>query len=714
MKIEFKKKNFLFYILFVCLFAFFSWGAIKYGSAAFQKTEVISLADAEENGAFDIISHNMLDPLPMLALQIIIIVLFARFFGIMMNKIGQPSVVGEIIAGIVLGPSLLGLFFPDVFKFLFPPDSLPNLQILSEIGLILFMFIIGMELDVSLLKKNIKDAVIISHSGIVFPYFLGIILSLFLYEQFAPADTNFLAFALFLGISMSIAAFPVLARIIQERGLMKTELGAAIITVAAIDDVTAWSLLALVIAVVRAGDIASSLVSISLTILFVAFMIYVVNYILKRFVDKYYTRETINKTIMAIIFGFLFFSSYLTEVIGIHALFGAFMAGVIIPPKKEFRHVLTEKIEDIGVVLLLPLFFVFTGLRTQIGLLNDISLWLICLGIIGLAVFGKFTGVVFSSRFVGQSWKNSFIIGALLNTRGLMELIVLNIGYDLGVLSAEIFTMFVLLALFTTFMTGPALSVINKLSKIALLQKIKEKYDYKTLIAFGPPRFGVKLLKVAKILAPNSNLKTSITALHMTPNPDISINEAELFEKEGFQYVREFAEETGIKIDTIYRAKADISKEIVSEANLNYDLLLVGGSKSLFSEKETGGKVKYFFSEARCSVGVLIDRGIEELNSILFIISGEEDYFLVSYIDRVIKKDEVSLSIAKDQKLTLGIDSFRSEKKKLEIYSLNEIPYNNILKNFDLVVCSLNYWTALKDDKIEWLKDCPSILILDK
>ncbi|MEI6640271.1 MAG: cation:proton antiporter, partial [Chlorobium sp.] len=346
--------------------------------------------------------------------------------------------------------------------FLFPATSLPNLQFLSQIGLILFMFIIGMELDVSELKKNAHTALIVSHASIICPFFLGVGLAYFLYPTYAP-NVPFSAFALFMGIAMSITAFPVLARILQERGLTQSSLGTTAITCAAVDDVTGWCLLAVVISVVKVGAFSGALSTLLLSGGYILLMFYGVKPYLKHLANLYFTHETINRSILALIFLMLLLSAYLTEIIGIHALFGAFVAGIIIPPNLKFRQMLVQKIEDISLIMFLPLFFAFSGLRTQIGLLNTPYLWGICLIVIIVAVTGKLAGSAIAARFVGHSWKESFSIGVLMNTRGLVELVILNIGYDLGVLSPELFTMMVLMALATTFMTGPALNMINSL-----------------------------------------------------------------------------------------------------------------------------------------------------------------------------------------------------------------------------------------------------------
>lgn len=413
----------------------------------------------------DSLSHNLHHPLAILLAQIITIIIVARVFAWLCKWLGQPTVMGEIVAGIVLGPSLFGMYFPAFSAELFPAASLGNLQFLSQVGLILFMFIIGMELDLKMLKNKAKDVVIISHASVIIPFSLGMVLAYFLYESFAPQGIQFSSFSLFLGIAMSITAFPVLARILQERRMNKTRIGAMVITCAAANDIAGWCLLASVIAVVKAGSFASSLYNILLAGAYIVLMLKVIKPFLKKVSESHASRQSLSRPVMAIFFVVLILSSLLTEVIGIHALFGAFMTGVIMPNNINFKNIVIEKLEDVTLVLLLPLFFVFTGLRTQIGLLNDSHLWMVTGLIILIASAGKFLGSALAAKLVGQTWKDSLTIGALMNTRGLMELVVLNIGYDLGVITPVMFTMMVIMALVTTFMTGPVLNLINILFK---------------------------------------------------------------------------------------------------------------------------------------------------------------------------------------------------------------------------------------------------------
>jgi len=468
-----KRWSSLFYLIIVAGLGFVIYQIAGRGNAlqdptltAKQAATAKEATVANEFHVFtDSFKHGLSEPLAVLLLQIIVIIACARLFGYLFKKIGQPAVIGEIVAGIVLGPSIIGAYFPEINHFLFPAASLSTLSFLSQIGLILFMFIIGMELDLKAIGKQAYGAVIISHASIIIPYTLGMGLAYYIYRDYAPAGISFLSFALFMGIAMSITAFPVLARILQEKGLTRSKLGAMALTCAAADDLTAWCILAAVIALVKSGSSFSVLYTIALAIIYVLVMLKVVRPFLERLSTVYDSKEKRRTPIIALFFILLIISSYITSVIGIHALFGAFMAGVIMPSSFSFRKIVIDKIEDVSIILLLPLFFVITGLRTQIGLINEGHLWITFGWILLVAVAGKFGGSAIAAKIVGQSWKDSLSIGVLMNTRGLMQLIVLNIGYDLGILTPQIFAMMVLMALVTTFMTGPALDLINWLMK---------------------------------------------------------------------------------------------------------------------------------------------------------------------------------------------------------------------------------------------------------
>jgi Kef-type K+ transport system membrane component KefB len=414
------------------------------------------------SGFLERLQANLDHPLSHLFVQLLVIIAASRVMGTIFSRLGQPAVVGEMAAGVLLGPSLFGLLAPGAFAFVFPQDSLGTLRLLSQVGVCLFMFAVGMELDIRHVRNKAHTAVVVSHASIILPFLLGVVLAYFLFSDLAAPGATFTPFALFMGISMSITAFPVLARILQERGISRTFLGSTAITCAAVDDVTAWSIMAFVVATASATSLGGAVLNLLLVVIFVAIMTLGVRRALPRWLGEKQLAEEPSKGTLAIIVGVVIAAALSTEVIGIHALFGAFLAGAIIPDTHGFRHKLNVRVESFSSVLLLPLFFAFTGLRTQIGLLDDLQGWLLCLLIIAVATLGKLGGSAVAARLTGMNWSESLQLGALMNTRGLMELIALNIGYDLGILSPRIFTMLVIMALATTMLTGPLLTLFAK------------------------------------------------------------------------------------------------------------------------------------------------------------------------------------------------------------------------------------------------------------
>lgn len=717
---------------------------------------------AENNGLNDSWSDfllslqtNLHHPLAILLVQIITIIIVARFFGWVFRKIGQPSVIGEIIAGIALGPSLLGLYFPEYTLLLFPTESLGNLQFLSQIGLILFMFVIGMELDLKVLKNRANDAVVISHISIVFPFTLGIGLAYFVYDQFAPVGINFLGFSLFMGIAMSITAFPVLARIVQERGIHKTKLGAIVITCAAADDITAWCILAAVIAIVKAGSFVSAIYIIMLAVAYVIMMLFVVKPFLKRIGKLYETKDNLSKPLVAIFFLTLIISAYCTEVIGIHALFGAFMTGVIMPDSSKFRNIFIEKVEDVAVILLLPLFFVFTGLRTQIGLINDPYLLKITGIIIAVAVIGKFIGSALAAKFVGQNWRDSLTIGALMNTRGLMELVVLNIGLDLGVLTTEVFTMMVIMALVTTFMTGPALDLINFIFKTKDVSddlEIITANKYKVLLSFGNIEKGKSLLRVANSLVKKQKESTSVTAMHFIVSDQMHTYNLEEYEFERFLPIVEESKILKQDINTIFKPTVDIETNISDVANSgDYDLLLVGVGKSIFEgsllgkvlgfttriinpdrliDKFTGKeglfenspfdeRTRQLLSKTKLPLGILIDKELQSLHKVFVPIYTPDDVFLIEYAQKLIYNSNTRITVVDHHdfvKSNFLINSSIQNLEQLYPDNISTISDTEIKKDFfskqDMMLISLDNWKKLVDSQPEWLSKVPSVLII--
>jgi Kef-type K+ transport system membrane component KefB len=399
-----------------------------------------------------------------LILSIGTILLAARVFGWMFHRIGQPRVVGEMTAGIVLGPSLLGRF-PNAFAFVFPSSSIPAITVLSQLGLLLFMFVVGLEVDLKRILKQRSAVVLISNVSILLPLALGVGLARALYPQFAGEQVPFLPFALFMGTAMSVTAFPVLARILKELNLLGTHLGSMAISCAAIDDISAWLLLAVLTAMVHSSrSWHHFVVTLCLLVTFVAIILVPIRRAASLLVSRYQTNGAGMEFISSLML-FMLAASWTTERLGVHALFGAFMAGLVMPKHERIIADVIDRLDSLSLALLLPLFFALTGLRTRIDLLTDKSMWGYAVAIIATAVVGKLVGAAFTARATGMNWKDSFGLGVLMNTRGLVELVILNAGLDLGILSPALFSMMVLMALVTTFMASPILSLIAAVEK---------------------------------------------------------------------------------------------------------------------------------------------------------------------------------------------------------------------------------------------------------
>ncbi len=397
----------------------------------------------------------------LLLAQVAVVLIAARLVGWLFRKLHQPRVIGEMVAGILLGPTLLGWVAPGFSAALFPPESLGALGALSQIGLLLFMFLVGLELNLPQLRTLGRAAAITSQASILAPFLLGSSLAFYLYPRLSDPSVNFIGFVLFMGTAMSITAFPVLARILSERALLHTKVGSLAITCAAVDDVTAWCLLAGLTVTVRAANLSLPL---WLTLAglggFILLMLTVVRRALRRLVTRYEQQGELTHDSLAIILLVVLAAGWITSALGVQALFGAFLAGAVMPRQPDLLKALWLRIEALISVLLLPLYFALTGLRASFLLISGAQMWMYCAVIIALAVIGKVGGASLAARLTGLSWREATAVGVLMNTRGLVELVILNIGLDLGILSPALFSMMVLMALVTTFMTAPLLKWI--------------------------------------------------------------------------------------------------------------------------------------------------------------------------------------------------------------------------------------------------------------
>ncbi|MFF4841915.1 cation:proton antiporter domain-containing protein [Streptomyces collinus] len=397
------------------------------------------------------------DPLPDLLIAVPVVIAACRAGAGLFRRMGQPPVIGEMTLGILLGPSLLGWVSPSLQHWLFPPEVLPYIGALGNLGLLAFMFLIGLELDLSALRGHSRTAVAVSQVSIALPLVLGSLLALGMYGTFAPEGVGRLPFVLFIAVSMSITAFPVLARILTDRGMYTTRLGSLAMACAAVDDVTAWCLLAVVAAVGASGSLQDAAFTALWSAVFLAVMLWVVRPLLARAAAR--AGRVVESTVLVALFCGLCLSAFVTDRIGIHALFGAFLFGVMTPRGSRTVEISAARLRAFTVPVLLPLFFVSTGLKTDIGLLGgDPTQWLWAGAVLVVAAFGKWGGSTAVARLAGEPWREAMSIGALMNCRGLTELVVLNLGLQLGVIGPSLFTILVLMALVTTAVTSPALT----------------------------------------------------------------------------------------------------------------------------------------------------------------------------------------------------------------------------------------------------------------
>jgi K+:H+ antiporter len=383
------------------------------------------------------------------------VIVAGQLLGRLLALVGQPPVIGEVAAGILLGPSLIG---SEASAVILPPAVAPFLGVLAQLGIILYMFLVGLDLRLDELRRRAHLTVATSHASILLPFMLGTALALVLYPRVSFADVPFMTFALFMGVAMSITAFPVLARLLDDWNLTQTELGRVALSCAAVDDVTAWCLLAFVVGIVEAEPGEGIRVAIG-AVAYIAVMLFVARPLLRRYAPRWDAGSTYPVAALLVA---LLASAAATEAIGIHAIFGAFVLGAVVPPESPVARALGRQMRDLVTILLLPAFFAFTGMRTRIDLLSGAADWIICLLIIAVATAGKFGGTFVAARLSGMRPRDAAMLGALMNTRGLMELIVLNIGLELGVISPPVFAMMVLMALATTMSTAPMLAWLKR------------------------------------------------------------------------------------------------------------------------------------------------------------------------------------------------------------------------------------------------------------
>jgi Kef-type K+ transport system membrane component KefB/nucleotide-binding universal stress UspA family protein len=571
-------------------------------------------------------------------IDILIVIGLSRLVGLGFRRIKQPLVIGEIVAGVMLGPSLFGLIAPDAAAAIFPPAVIPYLGVLSQIGLIFFMFLIGLELDPKYLKNQIDVAILTSHVSILVPFSLGALLSLLLYPLVSNDTVPFTAFALFLGAAMSITAFPVLARIITENNLQSTRLGTLALTCAAVDDVTAWCLLALAIAVARNSP-ADALRTVLLSVVYITLMLTIGRQFLRQLAAFYDRYGKLSQFALAGIYMAVVSSALITELIGIHLIFGAFLLGAVMPKHEGLTRELAQKTEDFVLTFLLPIFFAYSGLRTQVGLLNSPVLWVLCGLVLMVAISGKFFGTYVAARFCKIRHREAAALGWLMNTRGLTELIVLNIGLSLGVISPLLFTMLVIMALVTTFMTSPLLewTYPKQLIRQDVVEPDTSDVDpnYRILVPISNPSTQRELIQLAVAIA-SGNKYPNIDALRSSgvfPLSLIPLEEDYAYQSTPAEVERLILErqaqvkdlitsleppEVRSLVHPIVMAARDVAQETADVAERDQvDLVLLGWHRPAFSKNRLGGRVGQILSMARADVAVFVDRQHDKLERLL-------------------------------------------------------------------------------------------------
>lgn len=725
-----------------------SWGEASEGAVvALDLTTPSSAMEASPWQSFvgSVRAHAASD-IGLLLIQLVVILLVVRVVGWLFARLHQPTVIGEILAGILLGPSLLGAVWPEAMETLFPVHSLGNLELLSQFGLILFMFTIGMELRMKDLKGQAQQAFVISQSGIIFPFILGILLTYGLYSrpELLSEGSSFLSLALFVGISLSITAFPVLARIIQERSLSHSHLGRLALSTAAMGDIVAWLMLAAIMAVSQGGSFTSALYNMLFLALYLAVIFGILRPLFGLLGRRVRHREVLSKSLMGLIFILLMASAYFTEIMSMHALFGAFMLGLVMPENLDFRVIVKEKVEDLALLLLLPLFFVSSGLRTELGLVNTPELWALFGIFTFVAVVGKMGGTYLAARSCGIQRRESLYLGAYMNTRGLMELVVLRIGLDLGVLSTVLFTILVMMTLVTTIMTAPTLQLIDWLLKKKKTPQSLEHATGQVLISFGRAETGVTLLEFFHRLCGGTAPHVACTLMHVTTDTDISTIDAEHYYASSFAAPMEMAKLLDLAVERKYEIAESVPEAVLSHANhIQSNLLLLGASVNLSQDKKDRDLVAYsnkltrrwglltgrrrkakkeqsshsfeeliatFAQEAPCSVGIYVDNGQTPIAHPLVLMQRPEDQKLLLVAEQVTQSADSPITL---MPLSSHLAKPTAELSARVSWSGETFAEQVDLSAYDFAFIAYDAWAALTPAQQELLEQLPSYLILD-
>jgi Kef-type K+ transport system membrane component KefB/nucleotide-binding universal stress UspA family protein len=598
----------------------------------------------------------------LLLLQVALIIALSRAMGLLFARMRQPQVIGEMVAGIMLGPSLFGHFWPTLHGWLFPPEGVELLNVLSQFGVVFFLFLIGLELDPRLLRSRGRTAVVISATSIAVPFALGAGLAVFMFH-WGTLDVRqhrgMLPTALFMGAAMSVTAFPVLARILAERRLHRTEVGAVTIACAAFDDLTAWVMLAFVVGVAHASGPGAAVRTAALSAAYVAAMFLVVRPFLRRLQLVYERQGHLSQAVTAVIFLLVLASAATTEVIGIHALFGAFLLGFVMPKGGDFVRHLGEKLEDFTVVLLLPIFFAYAGLRTRLGLLHDPALWGQALLVIALACLGKFGGSAVAARATGTGWREASAIGILMNTRGLMELVILTIGLQLGVINDTVFAMMVIMALVTTFLTTPLLHWVyppRLFTPVPAGDRPAPRGAFGVLIPIADPRSGGALLRLADLLTGPGTAGRAIYAVHLTRPAERDAYESGITVRAtpaqgdadaALRPLLAHAQSHHIPVEPISFVTRDAAADIARVARAREaSLVIMGFHKPVFGRTILGGTVHRVMTAAETDVAVFVDRGFLGARRVLVpYLGGRHDRLALQLASRLARHANAAVTV---------------------------------------------------------------------
>jgi Kef-type K+ transport system membrane component KefB/nucleotide-binding universal stress UspA family protein len=690
----------------------------------------------------------------LLFLQVTLIVALGRLVGTVMTRLGQPHALGEMVAGIVLGPSLLGWVAPGVYRQLFPAESVLVLQALSQVGVVFFLFLIGLELDPRLLRSREGTAVGVAAASIAIPFALGLGLTFFLYPRVSPGAApaaRFGAVGMFMGAALSATAFPVLARILAERNLHRTRVGALAITCAAASDATAWCLLAVAVGVATVSGTAA-VWSVLLVAVYLLTMFFLVRPFLRRLEVVYERQGRLSQPVVSLIFMLVLVSAYATSTIGLHALFGAFVMGCVMPKGTPFVRHLSEKLEDYTVVFLLPIFFAFAGLKTDVGLIDSPTMWGYVAVIVGVATVGKVGGSAAAARWVGVPWREASALGVLMNTRGLIVLVVLTEGLRVEALTPAVYAMMVVMTLVTTAMTTPLLNLVYPRKPFGVGREtasgggraeVEAPRGYSVLIPVSLPKSGGPLVQLADTLIGADREHSRLLAIHLRKPADheayrSGLDEASPGQDEALAPLLAQARGRSIPVEQTSFLSRDVPGDIATAAKeQRVDLVLMGFHKPVFGKTILGGTVHRVLQQCECDVAIFVDRGFRTARRVLVPYLGSgHDRLALELAARMARSTDVQVTVlhivppmrGRDMRTINAVKEtvgalFRdaTERASLTFRLIeDESPVGVVLhqsQTADLVIIGVAEEWGLESHLFGWrperiARDCPSSLLI--